>query len=220
MINFKQWILSNISLHTHDNRKEEFWNGLTHFAGIILSVIGIILLLLKTTETKYLKGASIVYGSTMLLLFTASTIYHWLKDPLLKRIGRVLDHCNIYMLIAGTYTPIAYYVGGRIGITIITVEWFFTVIGIWFTLKFWGRLKPVHVVFYMIMGWIIILIWKDFISSVPADFAKTILVGGVLYTLGVIIYALKKIPYYHAVWHIFVVAGSAAMYLGIYKYLN
>ncbi|QEN06102.1 DNA-binding protein [Thiospirochaeta perfilievii] len=216
----KNWLLENITLHSHDNKREEFINGLTHFFGIILSIIGIIFLLLKNTTTPHLKGATIVYGLTMLLLFTASTIYHWLNDPILKRVGRVLDHCNIYLLIAGTYTPLAIYIGGRMGVTIILFEWVLTVLGIIFTLKFWGRLKFLHVFFYLVMGWMIVLVWSDFIKLVPISFAKDILLGGVLYTIGVIIYSLKKIPYYHGIWHLFVVAGAASMYIGIYTYLS
>lgn len=219
-MNIKNWLLKNITLHTHDNKKEEFINGLTHFVGIILSIIGIFLLILKNTEIPYFKGATIVYGLTMLLLFTASTAYHWLNDPVLKRIGRVLDHCNIYLLIAGTYTPMAFYIGGKMGITIIVVEWTLTLLGIMFTLKFWGRLKALHVVFYLVMGWVIVLIWSDFIKLVPMQFAKTIIVGGVFYSVGVIIYMLKKMPYYHGIWHLFVVGGSASMFIGIYKFLG
>lgn len=215
----KKWILEKITLHTHDNAKEEFWNGLTHFIGIVLSLFGIVLIIIKEIDYSSLKIAAIVYGATMLLLFSASTCYHWVKDPLLKRVGRILDHCNIYMLIAGTYTPIAFYVGGQMGIGLITVEWVLTVIGIIFTLKFWGKLKPLHIVFYLVMGWMIIFIWSDFVKKVPIQFAKAIMTGGIFYTIGVIVYALKKVPYYHAVWHLFVVAGAASMYYGIYTYL-
>lgn len=215
----KDWLIENISLHTHDNRREEFINGLTHFVGIILSIAGIILLLLKDYETYHLKGAVFVYGLSMLLLFTASTVYHWLNDPVLKRIGRILDHSNIYILIAGTYTPLTFYIGGRIGITILAIEWSLTVLGIIFTLKFWGRLKALHVVIYLIMGWLIVFVWSDFIKLVPIESAMTILLGGILYSVGVVIYALKKIPYYHGIWHLFVVAGATAMYLAIYRYL-
>lgn len=219
MKKIENWILKNISLHSHDNRIEEFWNGLTHLFGIILSIVGIILILLKDISNPSLKIAAVVYGLTMLLLFSASTCYHWIKNPLLKRIGRILDHCNIYMLIAGTYTPIAFFVGGDLGIMIVSVEWALTVVGIIFTLKYWGRLKPLHIVFYLSMGWMIIFIWSDFIKSVPQDFAKAIITGGILYTVGVVIYALKKVPFYHAVWHLFVVGGAASMFYGIYTYL-
>lgn len=219
MKSLKNWILDNISLHSHDNRKEEFWNGLTHAIGIALSITGLIFIIIKDIDNPSLKRAAIIYASTMLLLFTASTSYHWITDPFLKRVGRVLDHCNIYLLIAGTYTPIAFFVGGEIGVKIIIIEWALTVIGIIFTLRFWGKLKPLHVVFYLVMGWMLIFIWSDFIRLVPKDFAKAIITGGVLYSLGVVIYGVKRIPYYHAIWHLFVVAGAASMFYGIYRYL-
>jgi len=220
MNKFKYWLLNNITLHNHDNSKEEFINGLTHFLGIVLSIIGLIFLIMKETTTPYLKGAMIVYGFTMLLLFTASTIYHWLKDPILKRMGRVLDHCNIYILIAGTYTPLAFYLGGKLGIRILAIEWTLTVLGIIFTLRFWGKLKILHIVFYLLMGWMIVLIWKDFVLLVPKEFSKLLIMGGVFYTIGVVIYSLKKIPFYHGIWHLFVVLGAGSMYLGIFKYLS
>lgn len=219
MNKLENWLLNNITLHTHDNKKEELVNGFTHFIGIILSIIGIILLILKETTTPYFKGASIIYGSTMFLLFSASTIYHWLKNPILKRIGRIFDHCNIYLLIAGTYTPLAFYLGGKIGIAILTIEWVLTVLGILFTLKFWGRLKFLHIVFYLLMGWMVVIMWSDFVKLVPAEFAHTIIAGGILYSVGVMIYALKKLPFYHGIWHIFVVLGASTMFVGIYKYL-
>jgi hemolysin III len=220
MKKFKNWINNNITLHNYDNRKEEWVNGLTHGAGIILSIIGLIFLIYRGAHSSGLFIANLVYAFTMLLLFTASTVYHLIKDPFIKRIGRVLDHSNIYLLIAGTYTPIAFYVGGKIGIYIIAIEWGFALIGIIFTLKFWGRLKPLHIVFYLIMGWMIIIIWSSFLEKVPIEFAKLILIGGITYTIGVIIYTLKKLPFYHGIWHLFVVGGATIMYIGIYRYLR
>lgn len=218
MSNFKDWINKNISLHSHDSPKEEFFNGLTHFVGILLSIAGIILLIFKETSAT-MKGATIIYGTTMLLLFTASTLYHWIKNPFYKRIGRILDHCNIYMLIAGTYTPLAFFVGGNAGLFIILIEWILTLLGIAFTIKFWGKLKPLHVIFYMVMGWMLVFVWTDFINSVPKEFAQFIITGGITYSIGVIVYGIKRFPYYHAIWHLFVVAGATFMFLGIYKYL-
>ena len=220
MDKFKNWLLNNISLHNHDNSREEFVNGLTHLVGIILSIIGIVFLILKETTTPHFKGATIVYGSTMLLLFTASTVYHWLHDPILKRIGRVLDHCNIYLLIAGTYTPLAIYLGGKMGVFILVIEWSLTILGIIFTLKFWGRLKFLHIFFYLLMGWMVVLMWGDFVKLVPVELARFIFGGGIFYTVGVIIYSLKKVPFYHGIWHVFVVLGALSMYFGIYRYLS
>lgn len=214
----KEWINTHITLHSHDSKREEFFNGLTHAIGIVLSLVGIVLLAIKDSD-PVMKRATIVYGSTMLLLFTASTLYHWISNPFYKRIGRILDHCNIYLLIAGTYTPVAFFVGGKTGIFIIFIEWFLTVAGIVFTIKFWGRLKPLHVVFYLVMGWMLVFVWDEFIASVPKGFAFDILMGGIVYTLGVIVYGIKRFKFYHAVWHLFVVGGAMFMYMGIYKYL-
>ncbi|OQY40547.1 MAG: hypothetical protein B6229_01390 [Spirochaetaceae bacterium 4572_7] len=219
MNNFENWLLKNITLHTHDNKQEEFWNGLTHLFGSILSVVGLILLLLKDYETPHMIGATLVYSISMLLLFSASTTYHWVQNPLLKRIGRILDHSNIYLLIAGTYTPMAFFVGGKMGVGIILVEWILAFLGIIFTLKFWGKLKPLHIMFYLLMGWMIVFIWSDFTQMVPVNFAKLVILGGFFYTIGVVIYSLKKVPFYHAVWHVFVAGGAMSMFVAIYKYI-
>ena len=220
MNKLENWLTKNITLHSHDNKKEELLNGLTHAIGIVLSIVGLILLLLKPTTTDNLKIAFVIYGLSMLLLFSASTVYHWVSDPTLKRVGRILDHSNIYLLIAGTYTPIAYFVGGNFGIIIIIIEWSLALLGITFTITFWGKYKPLHVIFYLIMGWMIILVWSEFTKMVPRELSIIIFIGGMFYSLGVIIYALKKVPFYHAIWHLFVVAGSFSMFLGIYKYLS
>lgn len=212
--------MENISLHKHDNKKEEFLNGLTHFIGILLAVTGSIFLLIKETKTENLKGAYVVFGLSMILLFTASTVYHWTNNPLLKRVGRILDHSNIYILIAGSYTPLAFYLGGGLGITLITIEWILTVLGILFTLKFWGRLKVLHVFIYLIMGWMLVLVWDEFTQRVPMEFVHLALLGGVCYTIGVIVYSLKKLPFYHAIWHLFVVMGAMGIFFAIYRNLN
>lgn len=212
--------MDNITLHKHDNRKEEFLNGLTHFVGIFLAITGTIFLLLKETTTINLKGAYIVFGLAMILLFTASTVYHWTTNPLLKRVGRILDHSNIYILIAGSYTPVAFYLGGQLGVTLIIIEWVLTLLGILFTLKFWGRLKVLHVVIYLIMGWMLVLVWDEFILRVPLEFVHLALTGGICYTIGVVIYSLKKLPFYHAIWHLFVVLGAMGIFFAIYRNLH
>jgi len=215
----KKWLLNNISLHTNDNKNEEIVNALTHFIGFILSVVGFVLILFKNTETLNLKLGLIIYLFTMMILFFSSAIYHWVKGPIIKRIGRILDHCNIYFLIAGTYTPISIYIGGNIGSKILYLEWILTFIGIVFTLRFWGRFGFIHVMFYIVMGWMIIFLWPSFVRSVPENLPPIIMIGGILYTIGTIFYAIKKLPYYHGIWHLFVVLGAGTMFIGIYRYL-
>lgn len=220
MSSISQWIIENITLHKYENRRDEFLNGLTHLFGAVLSIVGLILLSVKETETPNLKPAFMVFGLSMILLFTSSTIYHWTSNPLLKRIGRVLDHSNIYILIAGSYTPVAYYLGGQLGVTLIIIEWLCTLLGIVFMLKFWGRLKVLHVVIYLIMGWMLIIVWDDFTEKVPLEFVPTVLSGGIFYSIGVLFYAIKKLPYNHAIWHLFVVLGAYRIFLAIYRYLQ
>lgn len=221
MGNFKEWLIKNISLHEYESRNEELANAATHGLGILLSIAATILMIVKITETNSrvsLTGA-LIFGSTMILLYSSSTLYHLSKGPVAKRILRVMDHSTIYFLIAGTYTPVALTVGGAAGWTIFGIEWGLTIIGITFTLIFWGKYGLLHVLFYIIMGWMAVFIWNPLMEAVSKPFIILMISGGLSYTLGTIIYGMKKLPFHHAIWHIFVLAGSILLFLAIYLQL-
>ena len=196
-------------------------NALTHLLGAILSLIGMIILIRagQASGDKVKTAGLVIFSLSMLLLYSASGFYHLIKPSNLKRIFRILDHSNIYFLIAGTYTPIFIAVGTKLSFTFIGVVWGIAFSGVVFTLIFWGRLKPLHVILYIAMGWIIVLIWKPVTAVIPVGFLKWILAGGVTYTVGTLFYAMKKLPFYHAIWHLFVLGGSICFYLGIYFYI-
>jgi hemolysin III len=218
---FKDWLIKNITLHQYDNKQEEFANALTHGLGIVLSITATIMMILKITNTNSsvsLTGA-LIFGFSMVLLYSSSTFYHLSKGPVLKRILRIMDHSTIYFLIAGTYTPVALTVGGTAGWTIFGIEWALTLLGITFTLIFWGRYGLLHVLFYIIMGWLAVFIWNPLMENVNKPFIILMISGGLSYTLGTIIYGLKKLPFHHAIWHLFVLAGSVLLFLAIYLYL-
>lgn len=218
MEKFREWIDTNISLHTHDSPNEEKLNSLTHAAGAVLGIIGLIIMMIKAAGSGNAGGA-LIFCITMVMMFTGSALYHYVKPSTAKRLLRIFDHSNIYFLIAGTYTPFCFKMASRTGSVMLAVVWGLAAAGIVFTLVFWGRLKPLHVIFYLVMGWMVVFFWKDFTGSIPVEVIGWMIAGGAFYTTGIIFYASKKIPHYHAVWHLFVVGGCACFYLGIYLHL-
>ena len=219
--NFSSWLINNISLHQHDSRKEEFVNAGTHGLGIVLSIAAIVMMVIKVTKggSRVSLTGALIFGFSMVLLYSSSTFYHLSKGPVSKRILRIMDHSTIYFLIAGTYTPVLLTIGGAAGWTIFGIEWALTIIGITFTLFFWDRYGILHVLFYIIMGWMAVFIWKPLIQTVNTPFIILLFSGGLSYTLGTIVYGLKKMPFHHAVWHLFVMGGSVSIFLAIYLHL-
>ncbi len=211
------WLEQHITLQNYDNRKAERENAFTHFAGSILSLIGFIYILMSLDSMKdnAVRAGMIVFGLTNILLYTASGFYHWLPVSNAKRICRILDHSNIYFLIAGTYTPLLLYVGTSVTFFLTFFMWAIALLGVGFTLFFWGRLKPLHPVLYLVMGWMIVFFWSSVIPYLPQGVIKYLVTGGVIYSAGVIFYAMKKLPHYHAIWHLFVLAGSIVFYVGL-----
>lgn len=213
--------MEHITLHQYEDDRTELANGLTHLLGAVLSLFALVAIVLRTLEngSSQMMAGGIIFGCTMLLLYLSSSMYHLVKGPLIKRIMRIMDHTTIYMLIAGTYTPVMLYAGSRPAIAVLIAVWSLTVIGAAFTLLFWGRYGALHVLFYIAMGWMIVLIWDSLQHQIPLDFVYWAIAGGLTYTSGTLVYAAKKIPYYHAIWHLFVVGGSVSFFIGIYRYL-
>lgn len=211
------WLEQHITLQNYDDRKAERENAFTHFAGSFLALIGFIYILMSLDSMKdnAVRAGMIVFGLTNILLYTASGFYHWLPVSNAKRICRILNHSNIYFLIAGTYTPLLLYVGTPVTFFLTFFMWAIALLGVGFTLFFWGRLKPLHPVLYLIMGWMIVFFWSSVIPYLPQGVLKYLVTGGVIYSAGVIFYAMKKLPHYHAIWHLFVLAGSIVFYVGL-----
>lgn len=212
------WLERHITLQDYDDRKAEVENAVTHFLGSALSVAGLILILthLDRAKDSSLRFGLIIFALTNILLYTASGLYHILPRSNAKRICRILDHSNIYFLIAGTYTPLLLYVGSPICRALTVFMWIVALLGVGFTLVFWGRVKPLHPILYLLMGWTIVFFWGDVIPYLPAGLLWYLVAGGLFYSVGVIFYACKKLPHYHAIWHLFVLAGSVCFYTGIY----
>ncbi|MFJ8236554.1 hemolysin III family protein [Ureibacillus sp. NPDC094379] len=200
--------------------KEEFWNGMTHGIGTLLTVPATILLVLKALNTGSTTElvSYIIFGISMFCLYLASTLYHvW---PTHKTLLKKLDHSSIFLLIAGTYTPIVLVaIGGRTGWTIFAIEWILAVTGIILKQFFVYRFKILSLLIYIGMGWIIIFAYKPLTQNFSKEGFLTLLVGGLIYTTGTYFYKNKQIPYNHAIWHVFVMGGSVAMFLAIYFFV-
>ena len=221
MSGFHEWIESHITLHQHDNRREEIASSIIHYLGTLLSVIGTFMMVAKAYSCgqRSMVAGLLIYGCSMIILYASSSTYHLLRPSFAKRVLRIFDHSSIYLLIAGTYTPLLAFIGGKTGLLLLIIIWLFALVGNIFTLAFWGRLKPVHVILYLAMGWMIVLFRDQALSVVPEGLLPWVIAGGVSYTVGTVFYAMKKLPYYHAIWHVFVLAGSTCFFLGYYIHL-
>lgn len=216
------WLQKHISLHQYDDSIAEGENALTHGVGSVLSLMFIITVLVLKESFQSPKTAlgMGIYGLTLLILYSSSTMYHMLPRNDLKRVFRLLDHANIYVLIAGTYTPIMLYIDSPRSITILAIVWLVALSGILFSVVFWGRLKPLHVVLYLAMGWMIVLFWNDIVPHLPSGLLGWVIAAGVTYSIGVVFYASKRMPHHHAIWHLFCIVASALFCLGFLQHLT
>lgn len=205
--------------------KEEIANSITHGIGILFSVVTLTILLVYAIWNKSTLSiiAFSIYGLCSLCLFTSSTLYHSLQNTKVKKLFRLFDHASIFLFIAGTYTPVALLsMTGLWRAGILTSVWAIAILGIGFkilTYNKYDKFKMVTIILYVIMGWLVVFAIKPILQMVPKGFFIWLLVGGIAYTVGTIFYANKRIPYNHAIWHIFVLGGCVAHFLGIFLYL-
>jgi len=197
---------------------EEIANSITHGLGVALSIAG--LSVLMVFAARYGNSLHVVtdaiFGATMILLFLASTLYHSLTRPNWKRIMKICDHAAIYILIAGTYTPFMLTcVGGGLGWTIFGLIWGMAICGVVLKCFFTGRYRALSTVLYVCMGWFCICAVKQMIATMPSTSLMLLIAGGIAYTGGVVFYVWKRLPYSHAIWHLFVLAGSALHYFAV-----
>ncbi|MEF2155555.1 hemolysin III family protein [Luteimonas sp. FXH3W] len=208
--------------HSQYSASEELANALTHgIAAAAALGAGAVLITLSALwgDVWQLSGA-IVYVATLFVMYLASTVYHSIPQPKLKARFKVLDHCAIYLLIAGTYTPFML-VGlrGPWGWSLLTVIWSLAAAGIAFKLFFTGRFKLISTLIYIAMGWLIVVAVKPMMNSLSAFTLQWLLAGGLFYTLGTVFYMAKKIPYSHSIWHGFVIAGSACHFVAVMSHV-
>lgn len=200
--------------------KEEFLNALTHGVGALLTIPATILLINKAQATgSTIELISyIIFGISMFCLYMASTLYHaW---PTHKSFLKKMDHSSIFLLIAGTYTPIALVaIGGKTGWIVFGIEWGLTIIGIVLKQFFVYRFKALSLLVYIGMGWVAVFVYEPLLAHITMQGFLTLLAGGLFYTVGTFFYKNKNIPYNHAIWHLFVMGGSAAMFLSVYFFI-
>ncbi len=198
--------------------REELANSVTHGIGLALSVAGFAVLLVLALlhgSAWHIVSCS-VYGSTLVCLYAASTLYHSVRSPRLKRTLKVFDHLSIYLLIAGTYTPFTLVtLRGGWGWTLFGLVWGLSLLGILFRVCFANHFKILSTTVYLVMGWLVLIALKPLLALLPGGGILLLLAGGVFYTIGVGFYAWSKLPYGHAIWHVFVLAGSICQYFAV-----
>jgi hemolysin III len=200
------------------SKREEFYNVITHGLGIILAIIAFIILLLFDHEkSPYSKLGIALYTFSMLFLYLASTLYHAISHLKWKRILRKMDHIGIYLLIAGTYTPVTLIsLVNRNGWLLFVIVWGIALLGTVLKIFFTGKYEKISLLLYLAMGWLIIFDIKNVIELQSSLGLTFLALGGLFYTFGTIFYAMEKIPYNHAIWHCFVLGGSVSHFLFIF----
>jgi len=197
---------------------EEIANAITHGIGLLLSIAGFVVLLALAAlrGTAWHIVACSIYGATLICLYTASTLYHAVISPRVKRALRIFDHSAIYLLIAGTYTPfLLVSLRGPWGWSLFGVIWGLALVGVLFKFWFVERFAILSTAVYIAMGWLVVIAAKPVITHLPLTAIIWLLAGGLAYTGGVIFFAAKRIPYSHAIWHLFVLAGSICHYFAV-----
>jgi hemolysin III len=201
---------------------EEIFHSITHGIGSGLSIAGLTLLLVLAIlfGDVYQIVSFSIFGASLVLLYLSSTLYHGFQQPRVKHIFKIFDHVSIYLLIAGTYTPFLLIgLGGSTGWTMLFIVWGIALFGTVFKVLFIERFQVLSVVTYLLMGWLCVFVFREMVASIPLGAIIWLAIGGLFYTVGVIFYALQKIPYMHAVWHFFVLGGSICHFFAVLLYL-
>lgn len=202
-------------------KEEEFWNTLTHFIGLILSIVGLpILLFYNQNLTDYSFESILFFEFGMICLYTASTLYHYTTDINLKRKFRVFDHVSIFYLIAGSYAPICLItLYNDSGIQIFSGVLIIALIGTLFKLFFTGKFEKLSLALYLAMGWLVVLDFNSVLNSLNLNAIFLLVLSGLFYSFGIIFYRLEKMKYSHAIWHLFVLGGTITHYFLVLFYI-
>lgn len=209
--------------NTHTfSRGEEIANAVTHGIGTLLSIAALVLLIVfASVQGTILHVVSFtIYGTAMLLLYTASTLVHSFPIGKAKRVFESLDHSFIYVFIAGTYTPILFHIiQGALGWLLFGIVWGVAVVGVVFKSMFPSKYLFTSTILYIAMGWIIVFAWKPLTTHLEPGGLQLLVTGGILYTVGTVFYMWRSFPYHHAVWHLFVLGGSIVHFFAILLYV-
>lgn len=203
------------------SNKEEFWNSLTHFTGIILTLIGVPFLLTQNSDLTNLELFSLLFFQFgLLFMYTSSTLYHYVQNIRIKKALRVVDHISIYYLIAGSYAPVCLItLRGHSGIEIFLIIISLMLLGTLFKIFFTGKFEKFSLYLYLLMGWLIVIKIDELINLINFHGLLLVIASGLLYTIGTYFYSSKTIKYSHSIWHLFVLGGSVTHYFFILFYV-
>lgn len=206
----------------HYPKLEEKLNVVTHLMGLVLSVAGLILLILKAVKIDDLWAiiSFPIFGMSMIVLYLASTLYHLSKTPKIRYHLNIFDHASIYVLIAGSYTPfVLVTLNGTEGWVIFSVVWSIALFGIIFKIFFTGRFNVLSTILYVAMGWLIVFSFRSLVQNLDFNGLVWLISGGIAYTLGAVLYALDKLKFNHAIFHVFVLLGTLCHFVSVYFYV-
>jgi hemolysin III len=201
-------------------KKEETLNILSHGLGFLLSIVALPFLILKSLNfIGFWKPLSfIIYGLSMIILYAASTFYHAAKNPKKRRRLNIFDHAAIYVLIAGSYSPFCLVaLDSSLGWYMFVFVWLFALAGVILKLFYTGKFDKLSTALYLLMGWQVVFFIKPLMASLTLEGLQFLFAGGIFYSVGAILYSIKKLPYNHAIFHIFVLLGSLSHFLAIYN---
>ena len=202
---------------------EEIANSVTHGVAAIFSVVGLILMVTLAalrSQSAVAVTAVAIFGASMIVLYTASTLYHAITNRKAKKILQVFDHSSIYLLIAGSYTPFCLItLQGTLGWTLCIAEWVLAAVGILLQPILMKRGNFINCLIYLAMGWLVLLVIKPLVAALPAGGLWLLVAGGLAYSVGVFFYVMNRIPFNHAIWHVFVFAGTLLQFLSVFFYV-
>ncbi|SDI24925.1 PAQR family membrane homeostasis protein TrhA [Winogradskyella thalassocola] len=200
---------------------EEQLNSWTHGFGALLGIVALVLLIINTdSTTPWSLFSVIVYGISIIILFLASTFYHAVEGEKRKHYFRIVDHVSIYLLIAGTYTPVLLILlTDSLGWPLFWTVWGIAAFGVILKLFFTGRFEIFSTLLYLVMGWLIVFDFTNVSEALGPRGILWLFAGGLFYTVGIIFYVIQKIPYNHVIWHLFVLGGAICHFFMIYLYV-
>lgn len=202
---------------------EELISSISHGVGALLSIAALVLCIVFSAidHNPLAVVASCIYGSSLVILYLMSCLYHALKPNKAKKVFRVFDHCSIFLLIAGSYTPfLLITIGGAKGIIMMVIMWLAAIIGIILNSINLEKFDKLSFVLYLVMGWMVVFSFKQLLTNLPTTGFVLLLIGGIIYTVGAVIYAIgDKVRYMHSIWHFFVLGGSIFQFFTIFLYV-
>ena len=203
------------------SRTEEAFNIYTHAFGVLMGVVATILFVLKGSSDALLEWiTALVFGLCLVLMFSISTAYHATRNPRRRMVMNILDHSAIYILIAGTYTPFTLVtMRGTAGLALFIAVWSIALFGVILKTRFTGRFRLMSTIIYIAMGWIVVFAIMPLYRNLPFEGLAWLFAGGLSYTIGAILYGMKKIPFNHAIFHVFVLGGSFTHIVCVYQYI-